>query len=390
MFYYISFLRPPATQSYPSGSLSVTPQVANDLRTEPFDGAQEIYYSWSLVNPNRTDSLPSITAPQKLTVWRQSSAYKEIPVPPPQGLREGQSYRLVLTTHGQGRPHIINLAAHDIGIRPFPVLSMPILFSSRGRSASAAEKQERIERVYRVPLQAGENAFLTVREQTSFDLDKKVWDSGIGLSSWLVHLAQSPAQPGEEHPEIVRAREALLSSDSRTIIELGAGTGIVSLTMGTLRSIASKGKDGCILTTDLESAMPLLEHNISANGSLFSSSSTRPRPLVLDWDNEKLPEEVRAIESGFDAIVMADVTYNTASFPSLVRTLSSLIHLSPPSRPPLVVLGYKERDPAERTLWNMTKDIGVTFEQVGERKGAGGQAVEVWIGRCQTGVSENV
>ena len=168
MFFYISFLRPPATQSYPSGTISITPQVANDLRTEPFDGAQEIYYSWSPVNPNSAEPYPAISAPQKLTVWRQSSAYKEIPVPLPQGLREGQSYRLVLTAHGQGRPHIINLAASDLGTRPFPVLSMPVLFSSRGR----AGKQEQIERVYRIPLQAGTNGFLTVREQTSFDLDK--------------------------------------------------------------------------------------------------------------------------------------------------------------------------------------------------------------------------
>ncbi|KAI0351369.1 hypothetical protein OH77DRAFT_950098 [Trametes cingulata] len=383
MFFYISFLRPPATHAFPSGSVSITPQVANDLRTEPFDGAQDIYYSWSPVNLTRAEPYPTITTPQKLTVWRQSSAYKEIPVPLPQGLRDGQSYRLVLTAHGQGRPHIINLAAQDLGVRPFPVLSMPILFSSRTRGGSAGEKQEQIERVYRVPLQAGENGFLTVREQTSFDLDKKIWDSGIGLSSWLVQLAQGSAQPSEEHPLVPLAKDALFHPRGRSIVELGAGTGIVSLTLGALRSTVSKDKDGCILTTDLESAMPLLEHNVSANSTLFTLPSTRPRPLVLDWDSPELPEDVRTVHSGFDAIVMADVTYNTASFPSLVRTLSSLVRLSPPERPPVIVLGYKERDSAERTLWEMAKEIGVSFEKVGERKGAGGQAVEIWIGRCE-------
>ncbi|KAH9893559.1 putative methyltransferase-domain-containing protein [Cubamyces lactineus] len=382
MFFYISFLRPPATQSYPSGSISITPQVANDLRTELFDGAQEIYYSWSPVNPNRAEPYPAITVPQKLTVWRQSSAYKEIPVPLPQGLREGQSYRLVLTAHGQGRPHIINLAASDLGIRPFPVLSMPILFSSRGR----AGKQEQIERLYRIPLQAGANGFLTVREQTSFDLDKTIWDSGIGLSSWLVQLAQEPDQMTSNHAQASLAREALFSTNSRTIIELGAGTGIVSLTIGALRSTAPDARKGCIITTDLESAMPLLEHNISANGSLFNSPAMRPRPLVLDWDDETLPQDVVAVDEGFDAIVMADVTYNTASFPSLVRTLSALISLSPPYKSPVIVLGYKERDAAERTLWSMLEDVGVKLEKIGQREGAGGQAVEVWIGRCKVHV----
>ena len=106
----------------------------------------------------------------------------------------------------------------------------------------------------------------------------------------------------------------------------------------------------------------------------------------LDWDDERLPQDVVAIGEGFDAIIMADVTYNTASFSSLVRTLSSLIHLSPPSKPPIIVLGYKERDAAERTLWSMVEDVGVTFEKIGERSGAGGQAVEVWIGRCKVHV----
>ncbi|KAI0640729.1 putative methyltransferase-domain-containing protein [Trametes meyenii] len=383
MFFYISFLRPPATQSSPSGSISITPQVANDLRTEPFDGAQEIYYSWAPVVSQKTESYPSITASQKLTTWRQSSAYKEISVPLPQGLRDGQAYRLVLTAHGQGRPHIINLAASDIGARPHPVLSMPILFSPRARAGNTAEKQEQIERVYRIPLQSGENGFLTVREQTSFDLDKKIWDSGIGLSSWLVQLAQAPEQTGEDHKLISRVQNALMGTESRKIIELGAGIGMVALTLGALRSTVTKDKDGCILTSDLESAMPLLEHNVSANETLFSGPSTRPRPVVLDWDASELPEDVSSLDSGFDAIVMADVTYNTASFPSLIRTLSALIRLNPPTKPPVIVLGYKERDPAERTLWDMAQEIGVAFKKVGEREGAGGQAVEIWIGVCE-------
>ena len=89
------------------------------------------------------------------------------------------------------------------------------------------------------------------------------------------------------------------------------------------------------------------------------------------------------MEGGFDAIVMADVTYNTASFPALVKTLSSLIRLSPPDAPPTIILGYKERDPEERTLWDMAKNVGIILEKVGERVGAGRESVEIWIGMCE-------
>ena len=135
-------------------------------------------------------------------------------------------------------------------------------------------------------------------------------------------------------------------------------------------------------STLTDSALPLLTHNVSTNSTLFEEPF-QPRPLALDWDEEKLPSEVLAVEGGFDVIVMADVTYNTASFPALVRTLSSLLRLNPPDRPPIVVLGYKERDTEERTLWNMAEGIGLSFDRVGERIGAGRDPVEIWLGRYE-------
>ena len=171
MFNYIFFLRPPPTQVSPSGPVTFTPQLANDLRTEDFAGEEEIFYSWSLVSPNISEPYPSITPPQKLTVWR-SSNFKEFSVPLPPRTQEGQAYRLVLTARRHARAHIVNLAARDVGERPFPVMSMPIVLSSRARAGAHVEKQQSIERVFRVPLQTEKDGFLTIREQTSFDLDK--------------------------------------------------------------------------------------------------------------------------------------------------------------------------------------------------------------------------
>ena len=84
---------------------------------------------------------------------------------------------------------------------------------------------------------------------------------------------------------------------------------------------------------------------------------------------------------------MADVTYNTAAFPSLIRTVSDILRLRAEARKQdaalketMILLGYKERDPAERTLWGMMQEIGVQLEKVDERRGAGGDPVEIWIG----------
>jgi protein N-lysine methyltransferase METTL21D len=87
---------------------------------------------------------------------------------------------------------------------------------------------------------------------------------------------------------------------------------------------------------------------------------------------------------------MADVTYNTSSFSALLRTLAALLALRAGSSSthgggrcePLVVLAYKERDPAERQLWDMiARETGVVLECVGNQAGAGGLPVEIWLGR---------
>lgn len=350
-----------------------------------------MFYAWSptSLTAGKHNAFPAITKPQKLTTWREDSTYKEIPVPFPPAIRDGETCRLVLTAHAQGNPHIINLVSPSLGDRPFPVMSMPILFSARNAKGKAAlGKQEQVERVYRVPVDVDQQVFITVREQTSFDLDKKVWDSGIGLSSWIVDLANE--QSASAPPIVDAMRRALFSSEARQILELGAGTGIVSLVLGALRSAKARSESGCILTTDLASAMPLLEHNIASNDSSFTCSSTRPRAVVLDWDEERFPEEVSDIQHDFDVIIMADVTYNTSSFPSLIRTLDNIVRVGsstagsdPRPHHPLILLGYKERDPSERSLWDVAQNIGIRFEQVGERRGAGGEPIEIWIGTVQ-------
>jgi len=199
------------------------------------------------------------------------------------------------------------------------------------------------------------------------------------LSSWIFDLYAGDVVL-QNHSTM---KDALFSRDRRNILELGSGTGIVALTIGALRASLQLTNAGTIITTDLPSAMPLLEHNISANEHLFKS--TRPQAAVLDWDDDDLPEEIQSLDAGIDAIVMADVTYNTASFPSLIRTLSNLIQLNAKKNvdPPAILMGYKERDAEERTLWEMARGVGVVFERIGERVGSGGKEVEVWVGKVE-------
>jgi len=46
--------------------------------------------------------------------------------------------------------------------------------------------------------------------------------------------------------------------------------------------------------------MPLLKQNISTNAKHYTSA--KPQALVLDWDDDELPDEVKDV-GGLDAIV---------------------------------------------------------------------------------------
>ena len=52
--------------------------------------------------------------------------------------------------------------------------------------------------------------------------------------------------------------------------------------------------------------MPLLEHNIHANARFFpESTGAKPEAMVLDWDDEVIPERIECIarQRGFDVIM---------------------------------------------------------------------------------------
>ena len=85
---------------------------------------------------------------------------------------------------------------------------------------------------------------------------------------------------------------------------------------------------------------------------------------------------------------MADVTYNTSLFPSLLRTVSSLIRLNVENSrsPPVVILGYHERDLDERSLWGVLGNwVGICLEKVGECEGwPESTPIEFWIGQLKS------
>ncbi|CAE6416749.1 unnamed protein product [Rhizoctonia solani] len=380
MFEYLSFLRPPPEACPLGQAVTFVPQIANDLRTEPCETEHNIYFSWQ--SDSGALHRGGFT---KLTTWKPgSTSYKPLNVALPKEARPGDTWRLCLAVNPDSKnlPHclFLDLTQPEFGRLPFPVTSLPIsVLAGESRDTRAVRptpskqskakpkptehnvaKQEKIERLYSLPLNWGT---LRITEQTSFDLDKVSFGVLIG---------------------------ALLEGFDRNVSNIGQG---------------NEGKPGPvlrarILATDLSSAIDLIDHNRLSNSHLFDSGINaiegseetyrtcriELHASELDWDNP-IPASVwdkdhmLGLHCPFDIIVMADVTYNTASFGALLDTLAGLLKgPSGSGSSPIVLLAYKCRDPEELTLWENALARGISFVRVDTVRGVREPAVEIWLG----------
>ncbi|XP_074656634.1 protein N-lysine methyltransferase METTL21D-like [Tubulanus polymorphus] len=141
-----------------------------------------------------------------------------------------------------------------------------------------------------------DGSILKINQYEIGDVGCVVWDAALVLSSFL--------ETGN-----LRKYYADKPLSTCTVIELGAGTGIVGL------ELASLGAN--VIVTDLEEFVPLLKMNVDANENLLAAGSAAVR--TLKWGQDLSPEFERP-----DLIFMADCIYYEESLEPLVKTIKDL------------------------------------------------------------------
>merc|ERR1719348_1992061 len=142
-----------------------------------------------------------------------------------------------------------------------------------------------------------------------------VWDAAIVLAKYL-QTVQAQLQ-------------------SRSVIELGSGTGAVGLSAATLGASP-------VLLTDLPALKDLIQHNISLNSSVISSEKCTVAPLV--WGDKEQEEKAIEVTGGQpDLILVSDCVFYSESVPPLVETLTQL---AGPTTD--LLLSYEERESQQK------------------------------------------
>ncbi|KAG8873677.1 hypothetical protein FRB98_008849 [Tulasnella sp. 332] len=336
------------------------------LSSRTFEDTVDIWFRWQSSDGRASPH-------KKLTTWKGSqSLYKSIAAPLPSPLRVGEAWRLALWV--ALKPH-----ATAPNRDPLTIELAPSMQAIPGSSMSCVEFGREVLPVISDPVLI-EGPRKNSKDGFNKTDTKKVWDSGLGLSAWLAGLLYD-SNPLETVPNELRT--LLCSPEGFNAIELGTGIGVVSILLTALLTPWEAMPVRRILATDLGSALPLIEENRIANLLLAGPGVLAVSALAaasLDW-NEPITA-CRALQDfgRVDFIILADVTYNQDMFPALLRTLTSILSGSQGSTAAKILMGYKERDPKERELWDLARASGIRFEQVGVVPGYAAPPVEIWLG----------
>jgi predicted nicotinamide N-methyase len=119
-----------------------------------------------------------------------------------------------------------------------------------------------------------------------------VWDAALVLCAFL---------ESEKGLELVRGRSC---------IELGAGTGIVSISASLLGAMEA-------IATDKQICVPFIRQNIGLNEKAAETCGAE----TLDWDKI---EQAESFSGKFDWVLCADCVYDPDHVENLIRTIMSL------------------------------------------------------------------
>ncbi|KUJ20698.1 uncharacterized protein LY89DRAFT_771671 [Mollisia scopiformis] len=200
---------------------------------------------------------------------------------------------------------------------------------------------------------------VSIWEETGESIARHIWDAGLVLSALI-------SQKAERLPDV-------LKKPNLKILELGAGCGIVGITMATSLPNIEK-----IILTDLPEAQEILARNIPSSQAKLSHQ-------ILDWA-APLPENVE--REKWDLVVVADCTYNIDVVPDLVATLD---RVREGSKGVEVLLAMKVRHESEMGFFGLMEKSGwavrerwvVPLGMLGE--GGEGQEIEIFVFRGEGG-----
>lgn len=161
------------------------------------------------------------------------------------------------------------------------------------------------------------NRSIAIFETVEESIARHVWDGGLFLSAFLLsYLSHGARPPIKTLPERLPGMIKMLTRGTANILELGAGTGIVGITLRAFFPTLN------VTLTDLPDAV-LLPYNAAhpSNRPNIWRNKDPANTSLLDWTKPVDPE---LANTPWDLIIFADCIYNSDVVPDLLKTIAAL------------------------------------------------------------------
>jgi 2-polyprenyl-3-methyl-5-hydroxy-6-metoxy-1,4-benzoquinol methylase len=270
---------------------------------------------------------------ERIVQWHDADREVKVEFPVPKTFKQGTLLlqpRTVVSVNRQG-----DFLSRYLGTPSTHLVSL----ETQPFTISDLSRQDTVHRTFLLP-----SGTLRIAEQTGETIIRHVWDAGIIFSA-LIAYNSLPSLPDE-----LRQFVAETWSPRTRVLELGSGVGILGL------SLAAQFPQVRVTLTDLPDAESLVRENISLNTAVFAHLAWTTQFRALDWEARPFPEWTQ--QEKFDVVVMADVTYNAATFIPLVETLVRVV--KPETK---VLCCGKRRHAEEMGFWRIVKERGIRVDK---------------------------
>ena len=210
-------------------------------------------------------------------------------------------------------------------------------------SLNTSNRHDTVYRQFNLP-----HGPLRIVEQAGETIIRHVWDAGVILSAAVT------CNPISNLPdELQQLLRPVSSQREMKVLELGTGVGILGV------SIATAFPNATVVMTDLLDAQSLVDENLHLNSRSHPQIMHNASFRALDWEERPFPDWT--VLERFDLIVMADVTYNTATFMALADTLEHLLRNG--SKGGKVLCCGKRRHAEEEGFWQLVQGRGIVIHE---------------------------
>lgn len=171
------------------------------------------------------------------------------------------------------------------------------------------------------------NQLMLVSEVSGVYIGQRIWDSSLLLMRYIQQYNITDNQLICTNNNAGNGNAGWLIDKS--IIELGAGTGLVSIYLYHILQLYSHQYNHTyttnILVTDLPECMELLQYNVQQNTQLYNSShNINITALPYEFNNVSHHQQLPIKQ--YDVIICSDLIYNSTFFDVLISSIQLLSH----------------------------------------------------------------